>query len=83
MHGHHNVKGVELAGRGFATNIATMSSFPVFTIQQSSPLIVVIQRKKLECHKLGHEKVRYIKHSNLNQPQDFIVSNRFTNKEKS
>ena len=27
--------------------------------------------------------MRYIKHSNLNQPQDYIVSNKFTNKEKS
>ena len=37
----------------------------------------------LETIKLGHEKVRKILHTDLNQPHGYIVSNKFTNKEKS
>ena len=42
-----------------------------------------ITLQKLDTIKLGHDKVRKIVHTDLNQPQAYTVSNKFTNKEKS
>ena len=45
--------------------------------------ITKIALTNLEDLKKGHYKVRRIKHLNLNQPQPYIVSNKFSNKEKT
>ena len=50
---------------------------------QIKKMIRSLSQHELECIKTMHEKVRYIVHTNLNKPQEYLTSIEFSNAQKS